>query len=149
MDFNFITARLATGAAIGSMLDVNALLAAGINAIVDCRDDFDDGPLLAGNPGIAYLWNPTADDGQVKPASWFGRSINFTLPLISKSNTKFLFHCAAGVNRGPSTLFVILRSLGFSHQQAHDLIVAARPVCANGIRYADDADRAITALGYG
>lgn len=149
MDFNFVTARLATGAAIGSMMDVNALIAAGVGAIVDCRDDFDDGPLLAGNPGIAYLWNPTADDGQVKPTSWFGRSLDFALPLLSKPRVKILCHCAAGVNRGPSTLFAILRSLGLSHQQAHDLIVAARPICVHGICYADDADRAIVALGYG
>ena len=31
------------------------IVAAGINVVIDCCDDFDDGELLASNPQIAYL----------------------------------------------------------------------------------------------
>jgi hypothetical protein len=56
-DFDFVTSRLATGTAITGPADVQVLVAAGVTHIIDCRDDFNDAPLLAGNPAISYLWN--------------------------------------------------------------------------------------------
>jgi len=57
-------------------------------------------------------------------------------------------HCAAGINRGPSTAYAILIALGLRHHEARAMIVTHRPQTIVGMRYADDAERAITALGY-
>lgn len=146
-DFSFITGRLATGAAISSTDDLAQLQAAGINGVIDCRAEFDDGPLFAGWPGTAYLWAPTADDGQhPKPVPWFQAGISFALPLLAQPGRKVYAHCAAGVNRGPSMASAILMALGFTESQARAMITAARPQV--GLAYIDDAAAAVAALGY-
>jgi protein-tyrosine phosphatase len=148
MDFNFVTPRLATGAAISTADDVEAIVAAGITHVIDCRNEFNDGALLAANPKLVYLYNPTADDGTTKPSDWFNRSLTFALPALAHPKNKVYAHCAAGVNRGPSTAYCIMRALGFSSDGAKDLIHSARPKTIEGIRYANDADQAVVVLGY-
>lgn len=148
IDFAFVTTRLATGAGINSADDVSALVSARIHAVIDCRDDFDDGALLARHPEVAYLWNPTADDGQPKPTSWFQRSLDFALPLFAKPNMRVYCHCAAGINRGPSTAYAIMLALGWVGVFALNQIRLKRPQCVVGIRYSDDAERAVKELGY-
>jgi hypothetical protein len=135
VNFNFITTRLAVGSAITGQADVQALLAAGVTHIIDCCVEEDDSSYLAG-AGCSYLWNPTSDDGQTKQPAWFQRSI------------EFYCHCSAGINRGPSTAYSILRSLGFGRDEMLTLIRLKRPATIVGIRYAADADAAIKALGY-
>ena len=108
-DFSFVTERLATGAAITGPADVTALHAAGITHIIDCRAEFSDAPLLA-TSGMAYLWNGTEDDGQPKPPAWFAASLVFALPALATAGAKVYAHCAAGVNRGPSTACYAVRS---------------------------------------
>ena len=144
-DFSFVTGRLATGAAISSPDDVQALKSAGITHIIDCRAEFDDGQLLASS-GLTYLWNGTDDDGQPKPPAWFAASLAFALPSLAQPHVKVYAHCAAGVNRGPSTAYAILRATGLAADTAAQIIRAARPQV--GLRYAGDADTAVTALGY-
>lgn len=143
-NFNFVTSRLATGGAIKNAADVDALSKAGITAIINCRNGQNDANLLAGK--FAYLWNPTADDGQHKPPEWFGRSLDFALPLFGKPRQKIYAHCAEGINRGPSTAYAILRALGLSGLEAQAMIRLARPIAF--IAYAHDADDAIKKLGY-
>jgi protein-tyrosine phosphatase len=144
-DFSFVTRRLATGAAISGPDDVQALLAAGITHCIDCRGEFDDSSLLA-TSGMGYLWNGTADDGQPKPPAWFAASLAFALPALVIPRAKIYAHCAAGVNRGPSTAYAILRALGLDPAGAEAMIRAARPQV--GLAYKNDADAAVTALGY-
>lgn len=146
--FDFITSRLATGGAITNAADVQALVAVGINTIIDCREAFDDGPLLAGVNGMHYLWNPTKDDGLPKPTAWFQSSLTFALPLFAIPKAKIYCHCREGINRGPSTAYAIMLALGWSKELARVEIIKARPQCAVGIRYADDAERAVKVLGY-
>jgi protein-tyrosine phosphatase len=147
-DFNFVTTRLATGAAITGSVDVLALAAAGITHVIDCRDDFDDTPLLASHAAISYLWNGMPDDGD--PAThgdaWFGKSLAFALPALSSPHTKVYCHCAAGVNRGPSTAFAIMLASGFTPSDAESIIRAARPVV--GLAYKTEAIASATNLGY-
>ena len=145
-DFDFITSRIATGAALSNADDVQQIVAAGINVVIDCCDDFDDGELFASNPQIAYLYNPTADDGQPKPPEWFARSLSFALPLLAQPHTRVYAHCAAGINRGPSTAYVIMLALSFDPGLAEDLIRAARPIV--GLAYKVDALAAVKSLGY-
>ena len=142
-DFNFVTTRLATGAAISSAADVAELVAAGITHIVDCRDDFDDSSLLTSDPQISYLWNGTADDGQHKPPEWFYKSVDFALGGLVHSKSKVYAHCAAGINRGPSTAFAIMLALGWTDIQAEAQMRLARPQV--GIAYKQDAIVAMAA----
>ncbi len=145
-DFDFITARLATGAAIDGRDDVDELVAAGITHVIDCRFEFEDTPLLASHPSMSYLYNGVPDDGEPKGADWFGKSIEFALPALALPGTKLYAHCAAGVHRGPSTAYAILRALGLSAHDAEALITRGRPGAE--LIYKNDADAAIAALGY-
>ncbi len=145
-DFDFSTARVATGAAINSVADVEALVSAGITHVIDCIAGSSDTPLLAGHPSITYLYNGVEDDGQPKPPDWFGRSLAFALPALGMPHNKIYAHCAAGVNRGPSTAYAILRGQGFTSVLAEQVIRATRPQV--GLAYKGDADKAIPILGY-
>jgi hypothetical protein len=126
-DFNFVTPRLAIGAAVSSTADVDQLAAAGITLVIDCRAEFDDAPLLAGHPAVAYVWNGVADDDQSKPDSWFAKGIEAALGEIAKPGRKVYCHCTAGINRGPSMAYAVMRALGFSGSDAEECIRAARP----------------------
>jgi protein-tyrosine phosphatase len=86
------------------------------------------------------------DDGHVKPIDWFKRAIDFALPALALPNTKIYAHCAAGINRGPSLAYAILRAQGLEANLAYSLIKTARPISFIG--YAKDADIAIKSLGY-
>ena len=141
---NFVTPRLATGAALSGPPDVDALAAAGITHVIDCRTEFDDGSLLAQR--FHYLYDPTADDGQPKPTTWFQPGIAFALQALSQPASRVYAHCAAGVNRGPSMCYAIMRALGWSASDAAGTIKTARPVAQ--IRYIPDADAAVVSLGY-
>jgi len=119
-----------------------------LDVIVDCCEE-DDAQLLLRSlvPNINYLWNPTADDGQhPKPVAWFQKSLDFVLPLLAKPNHHAYLHCAAGVNRGPSTLYAVLIALGIAPFEAEAMIRRARPQV--GLAYKDDALAAVRALGY-
>lgn len=146
MDYNFVDLRLATGGGIVVQADVDKLAADGITAVIDCRDDFDDASLLSSHPSIAYLYCPTADDGQPKPPEWFGKGIDFALGILAKPKTKVYAHCAAGSNRGPSMALAILLAQGLDFGEALALVQKARPNAQ--IRYRQDAENAVKALGY-
>ena len=141
---NFVTPRLATGAALTGPPDLDALSGTGITHVIDCRTEFDDGSLLARR--FHYLYDPTADDGQPKPPGWFQPGIVFALQALSQPATRVYAHCAAGVNRGPSMCYAIMRAFGWSAADAAGTIRSARPVAQ--IRYSPDADAALASLGY-
>jgi hypothetical protein len=155
MDFDFITPRLATGGQFTSEADVDQVVAAGITLVVDARAghrDFpvecDDAALFGNHPQITYCWDPTEDDGQPKPVSWFAKALAVALPALTQPRARVLFHCSAGVNRGPSLAYAAMRAVGFGGTDAINLIHAARPVTVGGIAYASSADAAVTALGF-
>jgi hypothetical protein len=145
---NWITERLATGGALGSgdqgQQNVAALVLAGINCIIDCQGELDDSPILAkiGH----YVWCPTADDGQTKPPAYFAPGFQLALSVLALPGGRCYTHCAAGVNRGPSMAFGILRALGLTMGEAMLLVTTGRPQAQ--VRYAGDADHAVQALGY-
>jgi protein-tyrosine phosphatase len=140
-DFNFVTSRLATGAAISSADDVQALVDAGVTHVVNCVPGEDDNALFAAHPKIHVLYNPTEDDGQHKPPEWFFKSIYFAMEGLSHHKRKVYAHCAAGVNRGPSTCFAIMLALGWTAESAEATIRAARPQV--GLAYKQDAETAL------
>lgn len=137
-DFAVITARVATGAAITSAADVQALLAAGVTHILDVTSDEDDTQWLSGF-GVPYLYNPTPDDGSQKPPSWWQASLAFAQQAYATLGTCVYAHCSAGRNRGPSTAYAIMRACaGLDAAEARALIVAARPQV--GLAYAAQFD---------
>lgn len=143
-DFSIITPRLVTGAAVRNINDVAELFNNGVRAVIDCCAEMDDALLLSSHPGFTYLWNGVWDDGTLKPVGWFSKSINFALEAM-KGSGKVYAHCAAGVNRGPSTAFAIMLACGWTPAEAEAIIRAARPQV--GLAYKGDAIAAITALG--
>lgn len=143
-DFTFVTDRVATGAAVSSVEDVEELWRAGVSHIIDCRDDFDDLPLLLAHYKHRYCWNGTADDGQHKSATWFSASVSFATRAIRAQHGCVYAHCAAGINRGPSTAYMILRALGIGAAEAENMIRVVRPQV--GLAYKADADAAYEAL---
>ncbi len=145
-DFDFVTNRIATGAALSVPMDADQIVAAGLNVVVDARDDFNDGPLFASRPGVHYLWNPTADDGLLKPVEYWQRTLNFVMPLLAQPGFKAYLHCMKGINRGPSNAFCVLVAQGLDPVLADTLIRQARPQV--GLRYESDALAACTTLGY-
>jgi hypothetical protein len=147
IDISRITSRLFTGGGDVEDTDIDTLVSNKITHVIDCRETADDASALAG-AGIAYIHNGTVDDGTHKPVIWFQKSLEFALPAIAKPNTHLYAHCRAGCNRGPSTIYCIMRALGWEHDDAIEIIHTARPATVGYIVYADDADAAITALGY-
>lgn len=139
VDFNMVTNRVATG---GVPDDLDALLAVGLNIVVDAREV---GP-TAIDHRIRYLWNPTYDDGQPKPLEYWRRTLTFVLPLLAQPGCKAYLSCAWGINRGPSNAFAVLIAQGMDPVYAEELIRAARPQV--GLRYKSDALAACKALGY-
>ena len=126
-DFTFITARLATGGAVRSAADAQALANAGITHILDLTDAEDDSQFLPGL-GVSYLYNPTADDGTLKPASWWDASLKFAVASYSALGSCLYCHCSAGVNRGPSTAYgVMIACFGMAGSAAEAAICAVRP----------------------
>lgn len=144
-DYNFVNARLATGAALTSPEDAVQIVASGITHVVDCTDQEDDTQLFL-QTGVQVLWNPVPDDGQPKAPDWFGRSLEFALPALAQPKMKVYAHCSAGMNRGPSTCFAIMLALGFAPDDAEAVIRKARPQVM--LAYKEDAINAIPVLGY-
>jgi hypothetical protein len=100
---------------------------------------------LAGDR-LTVLPSGTDDDGQPKSPSWFRKIVFFALDALRDPKAKVYFHCSAGVNRGPSAAYAVLRALGHTPSEAFALIRDARPKA--GILYADSADRAVDALRF-
>jgi hypothetical protein len=147
MDFNFVTDRLATGAAISTVEDVSALVQAGITHVVSCREFTPEASWLRANSGILdYLHNPTLDDFLPKPSEWFRATINFALPALAFAGTKVYVHCNEGRNRGPSSAYAVLRAQGIAPAMAEKMIRDVRPIVT--LAYIRDADKAIEALRY-
>lgn len=145
-DWNAVTQRVATGAALSAPADADEIIAAGFNVVIDCRAEFDDGPLFSSIPGVIYVWAPTLDDGLPKSADYFAHPFTVAMAALGQPNRKVYAHCAAGVNRGPSMAYGILVCLGFGTDLAEQMVRRARPQV--GLAYKNDAAAAARTLGY-
>ena len=144
-----ITERLYTGGGIENIRDVATLVNEGVTHVIDARADKDDASLLLRvHPTLIYLWNPTEDDGEPKPTEWFDNALQFGIRALSRPSCTVFCHCSAGVNRGPSLVYTIMRAQGWCESAAKLLIHRKRPETQNGIRYANDAEIALRNLGW-
>ena len=127
MDMSWVTDRIAVGGGIWNDAKMMEVARVGITHIIDMQIEFDDTP-LAEPYGIRVLWNPIDDDFQPKPPQVFRRGADFALQALDGSDSKLYIHCAAGVHRAPMMTLAILRVLGFSLDDALELLERRRPV---------------------
>jgi protein-tyrosine phosphatase len=127
MDMTWITDRIAVGGGIWTKDKMIEVARAGVTHIIDMQIEFDDTE-LAGPFGIEVLWNPVDDDFQPKPPQVFQRGVDFALRVLDRPEGKLLIHCAAGVHRAPMMGLAILRVLGYSPQDAADMLESRRHV---------------------
>lgn len=144
-DFNVIVPRLLVGGLVSTSADVEQLRAAGVTHSIGCCAEFKDDALKQAG-GIEALWLGVADDGEPKPDSWFQQGLDFARRCYGQGpDTVLHVNCAAGVNRGPSMGYGILRGITHcSGAQAQAWFKAARPRAL--IAYASDADRFVRDL---
>jgi hypothetical protein len=145
MELAFVTVRLAVGSQVTGPADVTQLAAAGITHVIDLIAGPGSAALWDGS-GIAYLHNGTDDDGQPKPASWFGASIGWALAALADPGYKVCVFCGAGQSRSPSAAYAILRAFGLAPETAATLIRAARPQAV--LTYSRWAEESLPELGY-
>ena len=108
-----------------SKADVDQIVAAGITHVIDMRAEFDDDTLK--DSRITILWLPQVDNGEMRPPGHYRKGIQFAFPALSRANTKIFPHCSAGLNRGPTMCYALLRAFGFPQSEAIARIRAARP----------------------
>jgi protein-tyrosine phosphatase len=127
MDLSWITEQIAVGGGIWNEAKMVEIVRAGVTHIVNMQIEFDDRP-LAEPYGVKVLWNPMEDDFQPKPAEALQRGVDFVQQALQHKNNKVFIHCAAGVHRAPMMTLAVLRSLGWSLEDAQRVMQAERPV---------------------
>src|SRR5271157_321392 len=126
MDLTWVTDRIAVGGGIWNERNMVEVVAAGITHVIDMQIEFDD-TRLAEPYGVKVLWNPTEDDFQPKPTELFQRGVDFALEAMQDPEAKVFIHCAAGVHRAPMMTLAVLRAMGWSLDDAIELIEGRRP----------------------
>ncbi|MGA7925485.1 MAG: dual specificity protein phosphatase [Candidatus Sulfotelmatobacter sp.] len=126
MDITWLDDRIAVGGGIWNADNMAAVSRAGITHIIDMQIEFDDTP-LAEPHGIVVCWNPVDDDFKPKPPEVFERGVEFALAALKENGAKLFVHCAAGVHRAPMMALALLGVLGWTVEDAMDLIEAKRP----------------------
>jgi protein-tyrosine phosphatase len=127
MDMTWVTERIALGGGIWTADKMAAVAKAGITHIIDMQIEFDDTG-LAEPLGIEVLWNPIDDDFQPKPPEILQRGVDFAIQALGGNETRLFIHCAAGVHRAPMMTLAVLCSIGWTQEEAQNLIEKRRPV---------------------
>ncbi|HTC50147.1 MAG TPA: dual specificity protein phosphatase [Candidatus Aquilonibacter sp.] len=126
IDITWLTDRIAVGGGIWTAENMAAIAGNGITHIIDMQIEFDDTPLARVHE-IAVCWNPIDDDFEPKPPEIFERGVEFALAALEQNGTKLFVHCAAGVHRAPMMILALLGVIGWTVDDAMDLIEARRP----------------------
>ena len=127
MDMTWVTDRIAIGGGIWNEAKMMEVVRAGVTHIINMQVEFDDTP-LAEPYGVEVLWNPIDDDFQPKPPEVFQRGVDFVQAAMQDPQAKVFIHCAAGVHRAPMMALALLRTMGWSLQEAKESIETLRPV---------------------
>jgi protein-tyrosine phosphatase len=127
MDMTWVTDRIAVGGGIWNDENMEELVRRGVTHIINMQIEFDDRPLAEPYP-VKVLHNPTDDDFMPKPPALFQAGVDFALEALDQPKNKIYIHCAAGVHRAPMMTLAIMRVLGWSLQDAKNLIQELRYV---------------------
>jgi len=145
MDITWLTDRIAVGGGIWTAENMAAVSRAGITHIIDMQIEFDD-TSLAEPHEIKVCWNPIDDDFEAKPAEVFARGVAFGLAALDGPQSKLFVHCAAGVHRAPMMALALLGVLGWSLEDAMDLIETRRPAADFADVYVQSVERYLQGL---
>lgn len=126
MDITWLDDRIAVGGGIWNAENMAAVSRAGITHIIDMQMEFNDTP-LAEPFGIAVCWNPVDDDFEPKRPQVFERGVEFALAAFDDPKAKLFIHCAAGIHRAPMMTLALLGVMGWTVEDAMDLIEGKRP----------------------
>ncbi|HYH00088.1 MAG TPA: dual specificity protein phosphatase [Terriglobales bacterium] len=140
MDMTWITDRIALGGGIWTDDKMKQVARAGITHVIDMQMEFDDTP-LAEPYAVEVLWNPVDDDFQLKSPSVFQRGVEFALQALDEPESKIFIHCAAGVHRAPMMTLATMGVLGWSVDDAMQVIEARRPVVDFADVYVESVER--------
>ncbi len=147
--------RLGVGQTPADKNDLDALLAAGVTDIIDCRAELDIAYLVKGTPfEHRYLYNGTLDwdplKPEHKPLEWFKAGIEFALPLLRGDGKVYVF-CHAGANRSATLAWTILRAYGLSRWKCFEELDTHRAIATPGLLECGwwrDGETACSRLGY-
>jgi hypothetical protein len=128
MDITWVTDQIAVGGGIWHADNMAALSEAGITHIINMQIEFAHDTELAKPFGIMVCWNPVDDDFEFKPREVFERGVKFALAALKDPKAKLFIHCAAGVHRAPMMTLALLGVMGWTVEDAMDLIEKKRPV---------------------
>jgi protein-tyrosine phosphatase len=145
MDITWLTDRIAVGGGIWTAENMAAVSRAGITHVIDMQIEFDD-TSLAEPHEIKVCWNPIDDDFEAKPAEVFARGVAFGLAALDEPQAKLFVHCAAGVHRAPMMALALLGVLGWSLEDAMDLIETRRPAADFADVYVRSVERYLQGL---
>jgi protein-tyrosine phosphatase len=140
MDMTWVTDRLAVGGGIWNDGNMAELIRMGISHIIDLQVEFDDRP-LAEPYDVSVLYIPIDDDFQPKPPQIFERGVEFALEALDVPGSKVYVHCAAGVHRAPMMTLAILRVMGWTLDDAKELIQGRRYVVDFADVYVQSVER--------
>jgi predicted protein tyrosine phosphatase len=127
MDITWLTDRIAVGGGIWNSENMEMVAREGITHVIDMQIEFDDTPLGLEH-GVEVLWNPTDDDFTAKPRELFRKGVDFAIEALERPGAKLFIHCAAGVHRAPMMTLAVMGSMGWTVNDAMQMIEARRPV---------------------
>jgi hypothetical protein len=144
-DYQWVLPRIAVGG-MPQSYDLEQLKAEDVGYLVNASNQPE--PFDCAENGITEYKVQIDDDGQSKYDAFLAFSLWFMSKWWENPKKKFLFHCGAGVNRGPSTCMLALMLLRLSASAAYKGIVTARPIAAAGLAYREDACRVAEQYGF-
>jgi protein tyrosine phosphatase (PTP) superfamily phosphohydrolase (DUF442 family) len=147
MDITWLTDRIAVGGGIWNVENMAKVAAEGITHVIDMQIEFDDTP-LGRAAGVEVLWNPTDDDFEPKPAELFQCGVDFAQRALELDEAKVFIHCAAGVHRAPMMALAVLGSMGWSLENAMDLIEEKRPTADLMEVYVESVEKFLESLEF-
>ena len=148
MDITWLTNRIAVGGGIWNADNMAKVAREGVTHIIDMQIEFDDTPLAAEH-GVEVLWNPTDDDFELKPPALFRRGVRFAQSALEEPGAKLFIHCAAGVHRAPMMALALLGSMGWTLEDAMDLIERRRDVADFAEVYVRSVEEFLNGRGRG
>jgi protein-tyrosine phosphatase len=142
MDMTWVTDRIALGGGIWNEQNMIAVVKAGITHVINMQIEFDDRPLCQPY-GVEVLWNATDDDFQPKSPELLDGGVQFANKALAIDGSKLYIHCAAGVHRAPMMTLAILRSMGWTLEDALETLQSLRPVVDWAEVYVESVERYI------
>jgi protein-tyrosine phosphatase len=127
MDLTWVTDRIGVGGGIWNDQNMTELVRLGVTHVINMQIEFDDRPLAEPYP-VTVCHSPTDDDLQPKPPRLFQPAVEFALRALDDPESRIFIHCAAGVHRAPMMALALLRVLGWTLEDAMELIQGRRAV---------------------